>query len=301
MQLLLSMRIKVVFTFISLIILVSSCEKKISFKLDDTAQKLVVEASIENGQAPTVVLSNSVDYFSQISPSILESSFVHGADVLISNGTLTHQLKEYSYSQDGYTFYYYSIDSSNLATAFAGELNSSYSLKINTNGKVYNATTTIPQLTKKIDSLYWKRASDFLPDSLVALMITATDPPGFGDYVRYYTKDNSDPFYPGINSVFDDQIIDGTTYTLQVDRGYPRNLGLTKDNLIYFNKGDTVTFKLCNIDKATFDFWRTMEFSYASVGNPFSSPTKVLSNISGNGLGYFAGYAAQYRTIIIPK
>jgi hypothetical protein len=44
-----------------------------------------------------------------------------------------------------------------------------------------------------------------------------------------------------------------------------------------------------------------MEFAYQSVGNPFSSPTKVLSNIKGNALGYFAGYASQYRTIIIPK
>jgi hypothetical protein len=60
-----------------------------------------------------------------------------------------------------------------------------------------------------------------------------------------------------------------------------------------------VTLKLCNIDKATYDFWRTMEFAYSSVGNPFSSPTKVLSNISGGALGYFGGYAAQFKTIII--
>jgi hypothetical protein len=279
----------------------SSCEKNVSFKLNDAEKKLVVEASIENGQAPTVVLSNSLDYFSSISPDILQQSFVHNAVVSISNGTLTHQLKEYSFDQNGYTFFYYSIDSSNLATAFVGELNSPYSLKINVQGKEYTAVTTIPKVTKVIDSVFWKKASDFLPDSLVALMIKATDPPGYGDYVRYYTKDNSEPFYPGINSVFDDQIIDGTTYTLQVDRGYPRNLGLAEDDLIYFHKGDTVTFKLSNIDKATFDFWRTMEFSYATVGNPFSSPSKVLSNISGNGLGYFAGYAAQYHTIIIPK
>ncbi|MGB8193468.1 MAG: DUF4249 family protein, partial [Chitinophagaceae bacterium] len=53
-------------------------------------------------------------------------------------------------------------------------------------------------------------------------------------------------------------------------------------------------------DKATFDFWRTMEFSYASIGNPFSSPTKVLGNVKG-ALGYFGGYAVQYKTIIIPK
>ncbi|MES1222012.1 MAG: DUF4249 family protein, partial [Bacteroidota bacterium] len=190
---------------------------------------------------------------------------------------------------------------SNLATAFTGQLNRAYSLKINAQGKEYTANTTIPNITKIIDSVYWKQAPEYVPDSLAALMVKATDPPGYGDYVRYYTKDNSEPFYPGINSVFDDQIIDGTTYSLQVDRGYPRNLGLDKDNLIYFNKGDTVTFKLSNIDKATFDFWRTMEFSYSSVGNPFSSPTKVLSNINGNALGYFAGYASQYHTIVIPK
>ncbi|MBL0131278.1 MAG: DUF4249 family protein [Chitinophagaceae bacterium] len=55
------------------------------------------------------------------------------------------------------------------------------------------------------------------------------------------------------------------------------------------------------MDKATYDFWRTMEYTYSTVGNPFSSPTKVISNIKGGGLGYFGGYAAQFRTIIIPN
>ena len=295
------MKIRVFVLTGSLLVFLVSCEKNVSVKLNDAQTKLVVEASIENGAPPTVVLSNSLDYFSEISPEILQNSFVHDADISISNGVLTHKLKEYSTTQGDYTFYYYSIDSSDLSTAFAGELNRSYSLHIKVQGNDYSAVTTIPNITKKVDSVYWKKASDFLPDSLVALMVKATDPPGYGDYVRYYTKDNSEPFYPGINSVFDDQIIDGTTYTLQVDRGYPRNLGMTEDDLVYFHKGDTVTFKLCNIDKASFDFWRTMEFAYASVGNPFSSPTKVLSNIKGNALGYFAGYAAQYHVIIIPK
>jgi hypothetical protein len=44
-----------------------------------------------------------------------------------------------------------------------------------------------------------------------------------------------------------------------------------------------------------------MEFTYASVGNPFSSPTKVLSNINGGALGYFGGYAAQFKRIVIPQ
>jgi hypothetical protein len=131
-------------------------------------------------------------------------------------------------------------------------------------------------------------------------MVRATDPPGFGDYVRYFTKRNNEPFFAPFNSTFDDLFVDGTTYELPVEPGIDRNRDIT-DRDRFFNKGDTVTLKLSNIDKATYDFWRTMEFSYASVGNPFSTPVKVQSNVSGNALGYFGGYATQYRTLVIPK
>jgi hypothetical protein len=135
--------------------------------------------------------------------------------------------------------------------------------------------------------------------SKVIIMVRATDPPGYGVYVRYYTKTNREPFYPPLASTFDDYFIDGTTYELQIDKGVDRNLQSSLDEK-YFKRGDTVGLKLSNIDKATYDFWRTMEYSYSSIGNPFSSPTKVLSNIKGDALGYFGGYASQYRTIIIP-
>lgn len=277
------------------------CEKNISIKLKSTEPKLVVEATIENGQPPIVYLSKSLDYFSQITPAILENSFVHDASVYISNGTLTHQLKEYKIPvSGGYDVYYYSIDSSNLATAFTGQLNSAYSLRINWNGNEYTAATTIPKITKKIDTLFSEQAPGNNEADKVALMVIATDPPGYGDYIRYFTKRNHEPFYPGLTSAFDDQVIDGTTYEVRIDRGVDRNAS-RPDDYMFFDKGDTITLKLCNIDKATFDFWRTMEFSYASVGNPFSSPTLVISNIKGNALGYFGGYAAQYRTIVVPK
>lgn len=282
-------------------ILLISCERKVDFKLDDVTPKLVVEATIENGQPPVVYLTKSQAYFSQIDLSTLANSFVRNAEVYVSNGTLSHKLKEYVIpAGGGLNFYYYSIDSANLVTAFTGELNKQYSLRIITEGKEYTAITTIPAITKRIDSLYWKQAPGSNPPEKVAVMIKATDPPGLGDYARYFTKRNQEIFYPGLNSVFDDQIIDGSTYDIQVERGVERN-GDVPEGYSFFDKGDTVTLKLCNIDKATYDFWRTMEFTYASVGNPFASPTKVSSNISNGGLGYFGGYAAQYRTIIIPR
>jgi hypothetical protein len=248
-----------------------------------------------------VILSKSLDYFSKIDPIILQNSFVHNAEVNVSNGTLTHKLKEYKIDfGNGYFGYYYSIDSSNLTSAFVGELNHQYSLRLVVEGKQYTSSTTIPEITRRIDSLWFQPAPPGNDSNEVEVMVRVTDRPGFGDYIRYFTKRNSEPFYPGLNSVFDDQIIDGTTYTVQVERGWDRNT-TPDDRTSFFLKGDTVTFKLSNIDKATFDFWRTMEYSYANLGNPFSSPVKVLSNVSNNGLGYFGGYASQFRTIIIPK
>jgi len=282
-------------------IIIIGCEKSVDFNLENSESRLVVEATIENGQPPLVILSQSLNYFSTIDPQLLASGFVHNADVYVSNGLQTHKLKEYSHAvTNDYKLYYYSIDSSNLSTAFVGETKKQYSLRIVNQLKEYTATTSIPGITKRVDSLWWKQAPANNDTSKVVAVVRVTDPPGFGDYVRYFTKRNKEPFYPPITSAFDDLVIDGTTYELQVDPGINRNVERREEEH-FFNKGDTVTFKLCNVDKATFDFWRTMEYSYASIGNPFATPVKVLSNISNGALGYFGGYASQYHTLVIPR
>jgi hypothetical protein len=284
-----------------LIVLLAGCEKDIDFDLKEVENVLVVDARIENGQPPIVFLTTSLNYFSTINPALLDSLYVHHADITISNGTKIHHLKEYPVSAGGgFDTYIYSIDSSNLVTAFLGELNTTYTMKIDVNGKIYNAVTSIPGLDKKPDSLWWKTAPFQEDTTKVVLMVKATDPPGLGNYVRYFTKKNSEPFWPGENSVFDDQFVDGTTYELQVDPGVNRSQNLPVDSN-YFKRGDTVTLKLSNIDKPTYQFWNTWEFSYQSIGNPFSQPNKVLGNIDNGALGAFYGYGSSLKTIVIPK
>jgi hypothetical protein len=282
-------------------LILTSCEKDINFDLKDAADVLVVDASIENGQAPYVILNKSFDFFSTLNPEKLSNSFVHDAIVTISNGAVTNHLKEYSYPVGGgLKVYFYGIDSTNPSTAFMGQFNTSYILQISSEGKNYTAVTTIPLLAKKIDSLFWKPAP-FADDSNdVVVSLKATDPPGLGNYIRYFTKKNEGPFLPGDNSVFDDQIIDGTTYEFQIDPGIDRNNPVPYDSN-YFKRGDSVTIKLCNIDKATYNFWSSWEFSYQSIGNPFAQPNKVVGNVSNGALGAFYGYATFYKTIVIPK
>lgn len=289
--------------YLTALAILASCEKKIDFDLDGSEEKVVIEATIENGQAPVVIITRSLNYFSEISPQIFANSFIHDAEVSISNGSTTHRLTEYSVPVSAnYTLYYFSIDSSSLATAFVGETAKQYSLAVTVAGTQYTARTTIPGITKQIDSVWWKPpppATDSAEKKAI-VMVKATDPKGYGDYVRYFTRRNSGPFLPGVNSVYDDFFVDGTTYELQVEPGFDRNVKREEEDF-FFARGDTITLKLSNIDKATFDFWRTMEFSYASVGDPFSTPVKVLGNISNGALGYFGGYASQYHTVIIPK
>jgi Domain of unknown function (DUF4249) len=281
----------------------TSCEKDITIKLDPTSTVLVVDGSIENGKYPVVSLSNSLNYFSKLSDTALTNSFVHNAVVTVSNGVVTAQLQEYAARDDstGILLYYYSFLDSYPGPKFKGTFNTGYSLRIAVDSQVYTSTTTIPPLTKIIDSLWWVPAPLASDSPLVNVKARVVDPPGLGNYTRYYTQVNNNRFYPGLNSVFDDQITDGTTYVVTVDQGVNRNLPVDLNNFSFFNRGDSVTVKLANIDKATYEFWRTMEYNYQSIGNPFSSPTVVQSNISNNALGYFGGYAAQYISVKIPN
>jgi len=285
-----------------LICLFASCEKDIDLNPQVQAAKLVVDGQIEQGQAPVIVLTSSFGYFSTISAAQLSGTFVRNATVTVSDGTKTHQLKEYAVPVTNGNVYYYSNDPAQPATAFTGVPGKTYTLTIVAGGVTYTSTTTIPQPTKKLDSLWWKPTVKQEPGKEAALWVRATDPPGFGNYIRYFTRRNNGQFISGWYSVFDDEFVDGKTYDLQVDGGQDKNLKRDDDkNSPFFGKGDTVTVKFCNIDKASFDFWRTWEFSFDAIGNPFGSPTKIQGNISNGALGAFCGYSVQYKTLIIPR
>jgi hypothetical protein len=276
-----------------------SCERNIDFDLKESAPTLVVEGEIESGLPPRIVLTKSLDYFSQINPQLLAGSFVHNAEVLLSDGVQTERLVEYSIPLGlGYSIYFYSVDTSSPANIMLGEFNKEYTLTILAEGKSYTATTRIPALTNIPDSVFFRPAPQNPDTNKRVMFLTISDPPGLGNCGRYFTKKNSEPFYPGDNSVYNDDVVDGTTYTVQVEPGINRN-DPPEFEENFFKKSDTVTLKLTNIDRATYNFWNTWEFAQQSIGNPFSQPNKVLGNISNGALGAFCGYASWYKTIVV--
>jgi hypothetical protein len=279
------------------------CEKTITIVPSDSVQKLVVDATIENDVQPFVTLSKSLQYFDKLSLPQLQNSFENNAVITISNGTRTITLREYALPINGGTVYIYGPNF-NADTSFKGELGKTYTLNITTaSGKTYNATTKIPQIRKRVDSLRITAPPAIITNpNKVLLLGKFTEPAPLGDYIRYATRRNREPFYYENNSVVDDAFVDGSTYEVQIDKNNDILNPTNEEFKRFFNKGDTVTLKISNIDKPAYDFWRTLEFSISNIGNPFGSPITVQSNITGNpALGVFTGYATQYKTIIIPR
>lgn len=284
--------------FILSVIIFCSCEKNADLDVKSAEPLPVVDARIEDGQPPVVVLTKSLNYFSSINSQILANAFIHDAEVYVSNGSRTHRLKEFPVQvAPGFTAYVYTNDPASPSTSFIGELNKAYSLKVITEGKEYTAATTIPSNAISLDSI-WVRPAPLNPDpDKRVLFLKATDPHGLGNYGRYFTQKNSGVYLPGENSVFDDQVIDGTTFSVQLPQGIDRN-DPPKADSNFFTKGDTIRLKFCNINKASYTFWSTWEFAFQGIGNPFAQPNKVIGNISNGALGAFCGYAVQYRMIV---
>lgn len=293
-----AMRITPFFILVALIF--SACEKDINIHPPSHEQQLVVEGRFENGLFPAVVLTHSLNYFSQVDTDVLLNTFVHNAVVTVSNGNKTMTLKERSISTGQGKLFAYVPDNSQPANNFKGEVGGKYTLRINADNKAYESVTTIPPNGLVLDSLWWALVKLDNDSNMARLWVRVKDSPAMGNYGRYFTKRNSEPFLPGLNSVVDDQLVNGTTFEIPVDAGVNKNERLDLDTYAFFNIGDTVTMKFCNIDKATWDFWRTLDFAFNSNGNPFSSPTKILGNVPG-ALGYWGGYTVTYKTIIISR
>jgi hypothetical protein len=284
------------------VLFLTSCEKEVKINLKTGDPSLVVEGAIENDLPPYVFLTKSIGYFSTINYNTLQNSFVHDAKVTVSDGVNSTVLKEYSADtgSSGNKLYFYTIDTSK--GIFVGQIGKIYKLTIEVDGKVYESYTKIPNPTI-IDSVKTVQPDPpFNKDNnpiARQIRIYFKDPDTAGNYVRYFTKRNSEPFYPGLNSVYPDEIINGIYFETTLSLGEPRSIEYNRDSTGVGYPGDTVTLKWSAIDKTSYTFWSTYEYSLGTLGNPFSTPIQVKSNVNNGALGIWAGYGSIYKTLVL--
>jgi hypothetical protein len=309
--------------------LTGSCEKEVEVDIPASANQIVVEGTIENGQPPLVFLMHTVNIFGDINLSNLDAYYVHGANIKVAtadgkdsvllqefcldNLPLSPEDKKSLLASFGFELkdsakvpnvcLYSTPDIFSCATgggcSFTGKEQTTYDLTIDVNGQRLTSRTSIPRAIG-IDSLTIKpHPNKGSADSLVSVNIHLSVPDTFGNFIRYWTKRNNEPFYAPLSaSVFDDKLFIGLSISLPMERGQAAGSEIDNSTYSYFWKGDSVELKWANIDSKTYDFYYTLEND--GGGSPFSAPVKVKTNITG-GLGVWAGYASKYYSIYVPK
>lgn len=293
-------------------LILTSCEKEVEINIPENESNIVVEGIIETGAPPLVLLTKSQKYFGAQNINDLNNLIISGAQVIVREGNIVDTLQEVCLSNlppnlQVQIKQQLGIDAVSSAfdfcayTSFSGKIIGRamgiYSLEVNYNNKKINAVTSIPN-TITIDSLYVKTNIVEENDSLVRAYFIFKDPINQKNFYRYYTKRNSEAFYPDkFQSSFDDAVINGTTFNGPINRGEPRSKEFEPNTYGFFNKGDTIILKWCSIDEAHYNFWHTYENDNSG---PFSSYVRIQTNING-GLGIWGGLAPAYDTIIVPR
>lgn len=272
--------------FILILLLVFSCVRD---EEDDLVSELVIEGWIEDGGYPVVYIGKSLlpEETDQIS---LKDYVVRWGKVSISDGTKTVILTG-SYTSEKYRPYRY--DTFDMK----GEAGKTYRLHAEYDGQTVTAVTTIP-VPVAIDSL---KAMPCDNDTSYYVKACFRDDRQTDDYYVLFSKrQHKDPgFLLSFMGVISDEVT-GEKVEADVYRGASFLSAMDKYSTIYFTSGDTVHVKLCHIDKASYLFWNSFSNMLNLSSNMFFPYTNnPESNIVG-GKGYWCGYGACTRTIIIP-
>jgi hypothetical protein len=304
--------------FFFLLLLFFSCQTEIDVKLPTYYNKLVIEGYIENGEYPVVSLYRSIPYFSTMSMEYLRDSVViRDAKVFVTpRGGAEHELTVnhlYNPRWDYPLLYAYSTES------LTGELNTTYDLRVEWNGKVFTSKTTILN-TFDLDSLaFVPHLGHTQIDTTANLRIWMTDNGQGGNYYQFWVKIHcKDKGFPDrlwittIPAAFDDSPFKGKSFNYEIIRGAPSSIFLPsnmseREMRRYlrgsYRVGDTVFYKYGLLDHDAYRFWHTVSGELTFGQNPFMSPESVISNIKCNSgekcLGVWSGLAKQEVMLIL--
>lgn len=290
-------------------LLFTACETEFTPKPSGELPDYVVEGYIEAGQDPLppyVLLTRTFDFFGEITPDQFSESFVHDAQVSISDGEFTVVLEEVCFfdldtSIRDQIAEQFGFDADSLLVNFCVYLDvlgqvqaqegKTYDLYIQVGDDIITASTQIP-IHVPLDSIRFAPPPGEPNDTLAQLLCNITDPPGIMNYYRYFLATNDGPLETGFSSVEEDLFFDGKSLEFQLFNPETESGDIEPAEFGLYFVGDTVTLKWCTIDEANFDFWNTLEFSNANQG-PFSNYTRIQSNVVG-ALGIWGGYGVSY-------
>ncbi len=258
--------------FLIFLLPIFSCKKIININLNKANTQIVILGEITNQSGPYYVsLSQTVNFSDS-------NNFppVSGAQVIIQSNTgLSDTLSE------GYPGIYQSHPN------WTGLSGTTYTLLVNTSGKSYSASSTMPAVVN-LDSIGFFKDHNGRKKSIEAIPYFK-DPAGIANYYQFVEQDNSIVFSNVF--IFNDQYSDGKYISQPL---YP-----VDSTFVPLTAGDTLTVSMYCIDKNVYNYFYTL--LQITDPNPFNSvtPANPNSNLSGGALGYFSAHTVQSKKKIV--
>lgn len=242
----------------------TSCQEVIEIELKDAEPMIVIEANITDQPGPyQVVISKSVSFSADnVFPT------VSGATVLIADDAGNSEML----SETAAGTY--------VTTSFQGVPGRTYTLTVIAEGKTYTAQSYMPQAVT-LDSLLVEPGTGF-GDTIYYIIPQWQDPVGTGNYYRCIQYQNGERVGAFL---YDDAFSDGLV------NGQPL-LNFEAE----FEPGDTIGVDFHCIDKATYQYFYSME---QTANNQTAAPANPLSNFDNDALGYFSAHTLRTRSVII--
>jgi Domain of unknown function (DUF4249) len=241
----------------------TSCRKVINVDLNDAPPALVIEGVVDNNVPAEVRISKSVKFssnnvFPAVGGAVVRITDDAGGNFLLAETT-----------PGKYT-----------NPALVGVPGRRYSMSVTVEGKNYTAVSIMPQPVL-IDTLLFEKLV-FGADEIYAVKPQYTDPPGFGNFYKFYERINGKryPWY----WVWDDRFNDDDISTIPI---------IQTDSTIKLN--DTVEIEMNCIDKNVYRYFVAL----LDVRDNNTVPANPESNITGGCLGYFSAQTSNKKKGVV--
>jgi hypothetical protein len=260
---------------VALLLASTGCEKVIDLDLKTSSAQLVIEGNLVDDNRPCQVsLSTSANYTDANTFAPVTGATVTLAD----NAGRSETLRETTPGQYA-------------GASVLGVPGRTYTLRVETGGSAYVATSTLPAPVVPFEKLS-TQLSAFGTDNIQAV-VEYTDPAGLGNsyLFRQYRNGRIN------NTIFvqNDQFTDGNHVT-QTLRAFS-NSSNDPNNLNKLVPGDSLQVEMQNIDANVYEYFRTLNLILTTGAAPSTTPANPKSNFSGGALGYFSAHSRRVLRI----
>jgi hypothetical protein len=247
----------------------ASCTKVVDLNLDSNNNAIVIQGAITNQPGPYLVkLSKSVNFTESNNYPSIDNAIVTISDNTGQLDTLTHT------ANGVYTTH-----------TIQGITGNTYNLKVIADGKVYNASSTMPAVVN-FDSISIVNVK-FAGQERNNLIPIYKDPNGLGNNYNFIVYDNgvkSDEYF-----LQNDNVNDGNVNQIPL-----------QSPTIDVKSGDTATVEMQCVDASIYNYYFTLaQIGFSGPGGG-TTPSNPPNNISGGALGIFSAHTTQTKSVVIP-